>query len=440
MTGRTTASGQVPCVLLGGATNALSVARSLWDREVPVDVLGGSTGDPPARWSRATRRYVRADPGVDPAESWFDWLSREAAPSVILACSDEGLEFIAKHRRDLESLGHRPAEADDEVVLAMLDKRRTYELAYAAGIAAPRTLALSSPDDLGDLDDFTYPCAVKPVESHVFARRFRPLAKGAHVRDASQARAMLEPILAQGVAMLLTEVVAGTDDCCSYYSYLDEHGEPLVHFTKLKLRQYPTRFGLGTYHLTKWQPDVAELGLSFFKSIGLRGMGNVEFKRDRRDGLLKLIECNPRFTNAQEQVRAAGIDFGLLSYARATGTDLPPLDRFRDDVGLWFPLGDIRALRQYRQDGEWTIASWMRSLAHRQVFPLWSPGDPAPSLRNATAHAGGLARRIGRRASGSSSTPTITDPYDVASSRETFEDTSGVEALDDRFPRAAGLG
>ena len=405
----------LPCVLLGGSANALSVARSLWRAAVPVDVLGGSSGDPPASWSRATRHFMRVERGIDPADAWLAWLRSGADESVILPCSDEGLEFIARHRHELEALGHHPAEANDEVVLAMLDKERTYELARDHGIPAPDTAALMSPEDLDSVDEFRYPCAAKPIASHVFARTFTPLAKGAYISDASEARVLLEPILAAGVPMLLTEVVDGTDECCSYYSYLDELGDPLVHFTKRKLRQYPTRFGLGTYHMTKWQPEVAELGLSFFQAIGLRGMGNVEFKRDARDGRLKLIECNPRFTNAQEQVRVSGIDFGLLSYARAAGTQLPPLGPFRENVGFWFPVGDLRALRQYRADGEWTIPAWLRSLPHRQAFPLFSLIDPSPSLHNAARHVKGLSRRVlpvsaGERAVAEKRTPFDSQP------------------------------
>jgi D-aspartate ligase len=376
--------------------NALSAARSLWRMGVPVDVLAGSNPVTPVRWSRCTRNFVTAGSG-DPTNDWRDWLAR-AEPSVILPCSDEGLELVARHRSEIEEHGHRAVEADDEVLLAMLDKSRTYTLARQVGVPAPATRTLSSTADLADLDGFLFPCAIKPVESHVFVRRFRPAAKGALVASREEAVELLRPILEEGVAMLLTEVVEGTDECCSYYSYLDEDGTPLTHFTKRKLRQYPTRFGLGTYHMTRWQPDVAELGLRFFQGVGLRGVGNVEFKRDARDGQLKLIECNPRFTNAHELVSRSGIDFGRLAYARLTGRPLPPLEHYRENLGLWFPLDDLRALRSYRADGELTSGAWLRSLAHRQVPPYLDPTDPGPSLVNAARFARAAARRVARAA------------------------------------------
>lgn len=396
--------------------NALSVARTLWRQGVPVDVLAGSFAGSPVEHSRACRSYIHPAEGQDPTEAWLGWLTSSAEPSVVLPCGDEGLELVARHRMTLEAVGHRPIEAADEVLLAMLDKARTYELAREIGVPAPQTRTIRARRDLDNLGDFAFPCAVKPVNSHVFSRRFQPFAKGARVHSLDHGRRLIGPIVDQGEAMLLTEVVDGTDECCSYYSYLDADGEPLTHFTKRKLRVYPTHFGLGTYHMTKWQPEVAELGLRFFQGVGLRGLGNVEFKRDVRDGQLKLIECNPRFTHANEQVRFAGIDFARLAYARLAGAPLPPLPplgTFREDVGFWFPIDDLRALRQYRRDGELTPTSWLKTLCHVQCPPVFHWSDPVPSARNGGQRAAALARRAWRKGPNDGLRPTA-DPYVTA--------------------------
>src|SRR5258708_31615418 len=48
----------LPAVLLGGAVNALSVARALWRRGVAVDLLADGRSDSVTLYSRACRRYV----------------------------------------------------------------------------------------------------------------------------------------------------------------------------------------------------------------------------------------------------------------------------------------------------------------------------------------------------------------------------------------------
>lgn len=405
--------GRPPAVLLGGAMNALSVARSLWRAGVTVDVLGGSSDDSPAQWSRAVRRYVRTPAGENPTDHWIKWLQTEADPSIVLPCSDEGLEMVARHREELTAEGHQPIEANDAAILVMLDKSRTYELARSAGVPAPATMTLRTRADLERLDSFSFPCAIKPVESHVFSRRFRASGKATRVRDPNEARRILGPLLDEQIPMLLTEVVEGGDECCSYYTYIDTSGEPLFHFTKRKPRQYPTNFGLGTYHLSEWQPDVAELGLRFCRAAELRGVANVEFKRDRRDGLLKLIECNARFTNAQEVVKRSGLDMGLVAYARLADLPLPPLDSFRDNVGLLFLVEDVKALRQYQRDGELSFMAWVRSLLCRQAPAYFDWRDPKPSARNFSNVAWRAGRRLGRTASGRARASNADrDPYD----------------------------
>ena len=144
--------------------------------------------------------------------------------------------------------------------------------------------------------------------------------------------------------------------------------------------------------MTKWQPDVAALGLKFFQGVGLRGLGNVEFKRDERDGELKLIECNARFTMANGLAALAGIDFALLAYNRLVGLELPPVDTFRDGVCMWFPRQDLRALRAYKATGQLTTTQWLRTLAHWQHFPTFQWSDPVPSAVGAV----GAVRRMRR--------------------------------------------
>jgi len=366
-----------PAVLLGGAANALSVARSLGSAGVEVFALGDDTSS--VRFSRYCRHFV--DLGCrDVQERWLDWLADGPDDAVVLPCSDDGVELVARRRPWLEAHGYRCPEADDAVLLAMLDKARTYELARDAGIPTPRTIELAGEGDLEEAaETLMFPWALKPLQIHVFAHHFR--RKAIVVRDRAAMKAAFERTQALGLRMLATEIVPGPEDqYVSYYSYLDESGAPLLHFTKRKLRQYPIGFGGGCYHVTEWNAEAAALGLQFFQAVGLRGLGNVEFKRDVRDDRLKLIECNPRFTAANEQVYLAGVDLPLLSYNRVVGAPIPKLDGFREGVRLWLPLEDVLAYRSYARTGELRLADWVRSLLHRQHFPILRWNDPLPTL------------------------------------------------------------
>jgi D-aspartate ligase len=385
---RTATAANPPAVILGGSVTALSVARSLTDAGVSVYVLDQRTS--PVRVSRLRTAFV--DVGTDEMQArMLDWLRSGPHGAVMLACSDEGLELIARHRTELVELGYRPMEADDEVLLGMLDKQRTDELAREHGIPAPRVLPLRDQADVDAVSrEFRYPCVLKPVHSHVFVRRTKSGAKVLTVDSPAALQAEFERMSELGVEMLVVEVITGPDDeYVSYYSYLDERGEPLLHLTKRKIRQHPNRFGIGTYHATTHDPEVADIGLRFLQAVGLRGLGNVEFKRDGRDGQLKLIECNARFTMSNELIRIAGIDLALFSYNRLLGRQTPPVDSYREDVRLWDPVKDTRAFLQYQRSGELSLGRWAGSLLHRQHFPTARVDDPLPALV-------GLARLTGR--------------------------------------------
>jgi D-aspartate ligase len=143
---------------------------------------------------------------------------------------------------------------------------------------------------------------------------------------------------------------------------------------------------------------VAELGLRFCRSIGLRGFLNVEFKRDSRDGQLKLIECNHRFTASTALHLAAGLDAPLFVFNRLTGAALPSLrPPYRDNIALWYPLDDFRAFRAYRRAGELTTTQYVRSLMRPQSFSIFSWTDPAPVWVAIAPRIRAMFRNIGRR-------------------------------------------
>jgi D-aspartate ligase len=380
-------------VILGGSYNAVSVARSLGRAGVSVWALG--TERSAVRHSRYCAHFDDLGWDADVQDRWLDWLDRGPRGAVLVPCDDDGLELIARNRATLVELGYLPFEADDEVVLAMLDKDRAYELARGVGVPAPRTATVRTTEDLASLvDGLSYPCALKPVHSHRFAYRYGQALKAFTVHDQAELESRLAELIPLGIEMLVTEIIAGAEDqFVGYYTYIDERGEPLFNLTKRKLRQQPPVFGIGCYHITTDDPEVVEAGLRFVRGVGVRGLANVEFKRDATDSALKLIECNHRITAPTEMLRIAGADVALFTYNRLAGRPLPSVDSYRPGVRLWMPAQDARAFATLRRSGDLTLAEWVRSIAHRQHFPVFEWRDPKPTL---AGNAGRLARRLRR--------------------------------------------
>lgn len=369
-----------PTIIFGGYFVTLAVGVNLSARSIPVYVLNERWEE--ARFSRCVRA-IRLPANALYPESALDFLTGNASNhlkgSVLLAGGDEELEIMAKHRETLADkflldLSNPVAQ------LKMLDKLATYCAAKEAGVATPRFWQVRSEEDIHRVrDELVYPLIVKPKVSHVFQRKFK--AKFFVAEGFDQLLEAHHVAENAGVETLLVEKIPGPDmRCCSYYTYLDEVGNPQFDFTKRIIRRYPMNMGMASYHITDRVEQVREESLKLFRHVGLQGLANAEFKYDDRDGQLKLMECNARFTAANSLVAKAGFDLGNFVYNRIVGISQPPLTDFRTGLRLWDPLRDWRAFLELRKRGDLTLMQWLASVMHRSSFSYFSWRDPLPSL------------------------------------------------------------
>jgi D-aspartate ligase len=367
-------------LILGGQENALSLVRSLSRCGIRVYLSGSE------RCAAHYSRYLAGSypyAGKNHKDHWTNILLENPKENlencIILTCADEAIEFVAQHDEDLRKAYTLEANPAD-VRVSLLRKDRSSSIAQSAGIAIPKYKTVEKTTDLdGVLGVWMLPVIVKPVFQHRVPSGFTSKLKLCQTYD--ELRHTCAEALQQGVPIVLCEDIPGPDTLlCSYYTYMDDTGEPLFHFTKKMIRRCPTRYGGGVYHISQWLPDVAEEGLKFFRQAGLRGLGNVEFKRDERDGKLKFIECNARFTAAQEQILRCGYDLGRLVYGQLAGRPINFSPHYREGIRLWYPRGDFRSYRQLSRMGELTLLGWLRSILHRHVFPFFSWRDPKPAL------------------------------------------------------------
>lgn len=366
-----------PVILLGGNIIAVSVARALGKSGIKCYALGEATSE--VHYSRFCRG-IKYTPTIDKETVCLNWLLNTGRylykKPVIIPCSDSGLMVIINHRAELEKY-FTITEARDEITLAMLDKAETYALAQKFGIPSPLIWHVDSLDDVYKiLDQVPYPCLLKPRYSH----KFFPLFEGRKLFNIGNREELIKFFkLTQKhqLQMLITELIPiNSEGYHCYYTHIDENGEPLFHFTKLRPRQYPNLYGLGTYNVSNWNPELADVGLKFLQKIGLRGIGTVEFIRDKRDGMLKLIECNPRFTGTTELLPICGLNWPLFVYNRLIGAPLPPMDNYKKGIYIIKLSSDYLAFRELYKAGKLTWLQWLKSLMHPLHFYFFRWNDP----------------------------------------------------------------
>jgi D-aspartate ligase len=294
--------GIVAAVVDVGWVNGLAAVRSLGRAGVRVLAVDHRPSALGFR-SRYGERMLSPDPFTD--EHRFVNFVRALGRVVVFPTHDDSLNAIARYADDLEVLTPFP---DWGVLERVQSKRAQLDQAAAAGLDIPTP------------DPGTFPVVVKPDRSVEFKRRFRRQA----FRCETQAE--LDDALAktEEFGAIVQELVPGGDDTLyTVGSYLDADGRALGVFCGRKLRQTPP--GIGTCRVGEalWVPEAVDDALTLLRAIGYRGVSQVEFKRDPRDGRYKLMEINARLWQWHGLATACGVDLPLIAYRDLTGEAQP---------------------------------------------------------------------------------------------------------------------
>jgi len=285
-----------------GWVNGLAAIRSLGRAGVGVLAVDHRPSALGFR-SRFGERMLSPDPFTD--EHGFVDFVRALGEVVVFPTHDDSLNAIARSADDLEVLTPFP---DWSLLERVQSKRAQLEQAVAAGLDIPTP------------DPGTFPVIVKPDRPIEFKRRYRRQAFRCETEtELDDALAKTEEF-----GPIVQELVPGGDDTLyTVGSYLDADGRALGVFCGRKLRQTPP--GVGTCRVGEavWVEEAVDAALALLRAFGYRGLSQVEFKRDPRDGRYRLMEINARLWQWHGLATACGVDFPLIAYRDLTGDALP---------------------------------------------------------------------------------------------------------------------
>lgn len=387
-----------PALVLAGQENALAITRNLGRHGIDVHVSGAKSCW--AIYSRYCKEAHLIPLGANPIEFWRDLLlgpkSERLHGLVLVPCNDDALEFVAAHENALRRF-YILEDFDAALHKALLDKQATVELANKAGVPAPKQYPVKTVSDVKALrGKIKLPALVKALNTHAFNRA---LGSKVLVADESfeQLCAHAQRAFDANQQIMIVEMIPGGDDqLCSYFTYITPDGDYLFDFTKSVVRRYPVGYGSGACHVTKWQPDVVEMGRRFFESVDFRGIGNIEFKRDGDQ--LKIIEVNTRFAASHELIVQSGAPIDLIVYCYLTKQSIPKFKHYEQNRYLWAPITDTLSFLELHRRGKISFRAWVTDLLrHRITFPIFRITDPYPSLRQAWSLVQKLGVRVTQR-------------------------------------------
>lgn len=355
--------------------------------------------EPEVSHSRGTESMVV--PFEPDGEPWLAALRELAASGetlLVLPATDRGSELLV--RADAELPGNLIRfEHAGSAHLALMDKERADPIARRAGVRVPWTATLANLDDLTRIEaQAPWPCVVKPVFSHEWRARYAG-DRVFLVAGAEEARSRLAQPLADGVAMLLCQYIAGGDDDVEEAIVVRlADGSYPVRFGCRKLRQWPPGFGITAVGEASPLPETSAIAEKVLDEAGFVGIAGVEVKRDAKTGERWFLEVNVRMPGQWGLGDACGADASARLVATMLGGSVGPHPDLIAGIRMVLPEFDahvvLPALRaaplRERPRLAWRL---LRPYFGAREFGMFDPRDPGPGLALAR---GSLRRRFRR--------------------------------------------
>jgi predicted ATP-grasp superfamily ATP-dependent carboligase len=222
------------------------------------------------------------------------------------------------------------------------------------------------------------------------------------VTSREDAAARVAELATQGIGVVIQEYVPGAaSDHYFVDGFADRGSRVRSAFGRRRLRMYPLDFGNSTCMVSVPPSEVAEgvAGMErLIAHLGYRGIFSAEFKRDARDGRLKLLEVNARPWWYVEFTGRCGVDVMAQYYDDALGRPVRDVTTYDEGRELVYPYYDYHAMRAAAAFGPARAAAWA-ARAMTAIQPVWALDDPLPALAGVASVVGRRLTRTGRRAS-----------------------------------------
>ncbi len=372
----------IPVLVLRSASHGgLNIMRSLGPLGIEVYNL-----DPqrfaPAHHSRYCRGNFIWDIEQSPAQDTLAYLEgvhrKIGRKAILIPTTDVTTRFVDRWRFYLRGRFIFP-EQPPGLVDTLCSKKEMYFLARQHSIPTPECYFPTSRSDLeGLLARAEFPLLLKGIDGQRLWDRTRKKmfivrTPDELIKTYDSAEDPASPNL------MIQEYIPGGDDTIWMFNgYFDSHSESLVGFTGKKLRQCPIHTGSTSLGICLANEAIEQATCRFMKALGYRGILDVGYRYDARDGLYKVLDVNPRIgATFRLFVGTNGMDVARALYLDLTGQPIVSSAALEGRKWIVEDLDMVSSFRYYREGGL-TIRSWLKSLRGIDEAAFLSIRDPLP--------------------------------------------------------------
>jgi predicted ATP-grasp superfamily ATP-dependent carboligase len=162
--------------------------------------------------------------------------------------------------------------------------------------------------------------------------------------------------------LVVQEVIEGPDTAkLVYLSCYGSDGRRIGACMVREVRTTPIYFGSASLVEPIVDQEADLLSDGFLRSIGYSGICELELKRDSRDGRVKLIEANPRYSVTADAAPYAGVDLGWLHYLDLIGQPVAMTNQRGREFRHIVLTRDFATFRSYLRERLVTWGGLLRS-------------------------------------------------------------------------------
>jgi D-aspartate ligase len=374
-----------PVLVLGAQHyGCLGIIRSLGRLGIAVYAVDADPGRPEAH-SRFLRDRFAADlVGLSPLATVDRLLEigrQIGRPAVLIPTWDQMAVLVSEHQEALSEQFLVPRQPPT-LAESLTDKRTMHDLAREHSVPTPD---ITVPRDIEEVRRFareaTFPVVLKGIDGNRLKRRTgRKMVIVENPADLPRLYQEMEDPSEPN--LMFQEYIPGDEsDVWMFNGYFDDRSACLAGFTGRKLRQWPAYTGVTSLGICLPNEVVRETTERWMRSLGYRGILDIEFRYDARDGQYKVLDVNPRIgATFRLFVARNGLDVVRALYLDLTGQTVPVAQQV--DGRKWLVEGgDLESALTYRRDGTLTMRAWAASLKGVDETAYFARDDIVPFVR-----------------------------------------------------------
>jgi predicted ATP-grasp superfamily ATP-dependent carboligase len=177
--------------------------------------------------------------------------------------------------------------------------------------------------------------------------------------------------------LMIQEFIPGED--WMFDGYFDRESRCLFGMTGKKIRRFPVYTGVTSLGICVPNETVMRTTAAFMQAIGYRGILDIGYRWDLRDGSYRVLDVNPRIGCTFRLFASGGLDVARTLYLDLTGQAVPEAGPAIGRKWLVEDFDLISALQSWRA-GNLSIRDWVRSFRGVRETACFALDDPLPFL------------------------------------------------------------